>query len=118
MPSAGGFDRSISGRSTWCSDITPSILTNHEACALPEPATEAHWRGRAASHGVQAQPARRKSTSPMSNPYEMQDPRTQYPQPKFSHQPQSVPGIAGEMTPRPDHGEESYKGNGRLPNRK
>lgn len=54
----------------------------------------------------------------MSNLYEMQDPRTQYPQPKFEHQPQSVPGLGSEMTPKPDHGETSYKGNGRLPNRK
>jgi hypothetical protein len=29
-------------------------------------------------------------------------------------QQQSVPGSTGEMTPRPDHGEHSYKGSGRL----
>ncbi len=50
--------------------------------------------------------------------YTMQDPNKQYPQPKFSHQPQSVPGIEGEMTPKPDHGETTYVGSGRLPNRK
>ena len=50
--------------------------------------------------------------------YTMQDPTKQYPQPKFSHQPQPVPGIDAEMTPKPDHGETSYKGSGRLPNRK
>ena len=29
-------------------------------------------------------------------------------------QQQDVPGVLGEMTPRPDHGEESYRGSGRL----
>src|SRR3712207_4893128 len=29
-------------------------------------------------------------------------------------QQQSVPGTLGEMTPKPDHGEESYQGSGRL----
>src|SRR5215211_4218258 len=29
-------------------------------------------------------------------------------------QSQSVPGTLGEMTPKPDHGEESYRGSGRL----
>ena len=50
--------------------------------------------------------------------YTMQDPTKQYPQPKFPHQPQTAPGLEGEMTPKPDHGETSYKGSGRLPARK
>lgn len=50
--------------------------------------------------------------------YTLQDPRTQFPQPKFEHQPQPVPGSEQQMTPKPDHGETSYKGSGRLPNRK
>jgi NAD(P)-dependent dehydrogenase (short-subunit alcohol dehydrogenase family) len=54
----------------------------------------------------------------MANLYTLQDPIKQYPAPKFKRQPQSVPGLAGKMTPRPDHGETSYIGNGRLPNRK
>ena len=48
----------------------------------------------------------------------MQDPRKQYPQPPFPKQPQSAPGLAKEMDPKPDHGETSYKGYGRLQNRK
>lgn len=48
----------------------------------------------------------------------MQDPTKQYPQPKFEEQPQSAPGLAQEMNPKPDHGEESYKGFGRLKGRK
>ena len=47
-----------------------------------------------------------------------QDPRKQYPGPPFEKQPQASPGLASEMKPRPDHGEESYEGNGRLKARK
>ena len=50
--------------------------------------------------------------------YTMQDPTKQYPQPKFPHQPQSVPGLDSEMSPKADHGEQSYTGNARLPGRK
>lgn len=52
------------------------------------------------------------------DPYAMRDPRTQYPQPDFAKQPQSAPGLAQDMTPKPDHGETSYRGNGRLKDRK
>ncbi|MCQ8241775.1 SDR family oxidoreductase [Rhizosaccharibacter radicis] len=52
------------------------------------------------------------------NQYAMQDPLKQYPQPKFDEQPQGAPGLASRMDPKPDHGEESYKGFGRLAGRK
>ena len=48
----------------------------------------------------------------------MEDPTTKYPQPPFQKQTQPFPGLAGEMTPKPDHGETSYKGSGRLAGRK
>lgn len=48
----------------------------------------------------------------------MQDPRQQYPQPPFPPQRQEPPGLASRMTPRPDHGERSYVGSGRLKGRK
>lgn len=47
-----------------------------------------------------------------------QDPTTQYPQPPFSKQTQSEPGLASDMSPKPDHGEASYKGTGKLDGRK
>jgi NAD(P)-dependent dehydrogenase (short-subunit alcohol dehydrogenase family) len=53
-----------------------------------------------------------------NDPYAMRDPRTQYPQPDFSKQPQPAPGLAQEMDPKPDHGETSYRGHGRLKGRK
>ncbi len=52
------------------------------------------------------------------NQYDMQDPTKQYPQPEFDEQPQSAPGLSSEMSPKPDHGEQSYKGAGRLRGRK
>lgn len=48
----------------------------------------------------------------------MQDPREQYPKPPFPAQPQPAPGLAAEMNPKPDHGEESYRGSGRLKGRR
>lgn len=46
------------------------------------------------------------------------DPITRYPKPPFKKQSQPWPGPAGKMEPRPDHGETSYKGSGRLAGRK
>ena len=43
---------------------------------------------------------------------------TEYPRPPFPKQQQPWPGLTSRMTPRPDHGEESYKGTGRLTGRK
>jgi len=48
----------------------------------------------------------------------MQDPRSQYPKPPFKEQTQPWPGLARNMDPRPDHGETSYRGSGRLVDRK
>src|SRR5437764_13070778 len=41
-----------------------------------------------------------------------------YPRPPFAEQKQPVPGITNAMTPVPDHGENSYKGNNRLNGKK
>jgi NAD(P)-dependent dehydrogenase (short-subunit alcohol dehydrogenase family) len=54
----------------------------------------------------------------IENQFAMQDPTTQYPQPEFEKQPQSAPGLAKDMRPKPDHGETSYKGFGRLAGRR
>ena len=48
----------------------------------------------------------------------VQDPTTKYPKPPFREQTQPWPGLASRMDPRPDHGETSYKGSGRLLGRK
>ena len=46
------------------------------------------------------------------------DPRTKYPRPPFPEQTQAWPGLAGKMDPKPDHGETSYRGTGRLTGRR
>lgn len=53
-------------------------------------------------------------TSANVQPIELENPVTKYPQPPFDSQFQPWPGLASKMTPRPDHGEKSYKGSGRL----
>ena len=58
------------------------------------------------------------ATTTAKNQYEMQDPTKQYPKPEFDEQQQSPPGLAQKMRPKPDHGEETYKGFGRLEGRK
>jgi len=54
--------------------------------------------------------------SPTAQP--LQDPTTKYPRPPFPGQSQPWPGLASKMDPRPDHGEKSYRGSGRLAGRK
>ncbi|WP_398467823.1 SDR family oxidoreductase [Tardiphaga sp.] len=46
------------------------------------------------------------------------DPRNNYPKPPFKRQSQPWPGLAQDMDPRPDHGETSYRGSGRMAGRK
>jgi len=43
-----------------------------------------------------------------------QDPKTQGPQPPVTEQPQNPPGIEAQMDPKPDYGEDTYRGSGRL----
>jgi NAD(P)-dependent dehydrogenase (short-subunit alcohol dehydrogenase family) len=60
--------------------------------------------------GLRAESARADSSK--------HDPRSKYPKPPFPEQTQPWPGLAGEMNPKPDHGEISYRGSGRLAGRK
>ena len=48
----------------------------------------------------------------------LQDPRDKYPRPPYPQQSQPWPGLVSKMTPRPDHGETSYRGSGRLAGRR
>lgn len=61
------------------------------------------------------------AASPQHNTPEvagLEDPITKHPKPPFNPQVQPWPGLASKMDPRPDHGETSYKGSGRLAGRK
>src|ERR1700731_1371747 len=49
---------------------------------------------------------------------ELQNPADKYPKPPYKKQSQPWPGLASKMDPRPDHGETSYRGSGRLAGRK
>ncbi len=56
-----------------------------------------------------------KGTSEMSEDQtKQQDPVNQYPQPQFPEQQLEWPGLESQMDPRPDYGEETYRGSGRL----
>ncbi len=46
------------------------------------------------------------------------DPTTKFPRPPYKKQSQPWPGLASKMDPRPDHGETSYRGSGRLQGRR
>jgi len=55
----------------------------------------------------------------MSDQYTMQDPTSQYPTADESYrQQQDGPGVEQQMGPKPDAGESSYRGSGRLQGRK
>lgn len=62
-----------------------------------------------------AAPARAEA-EPTAAPLE--NPTTKYPRPPYAKQSQPWPGLASKMDPKPDHGETSYKGSGRLMGRK
>jgi NAD(P)-dependent dehydrogenase (short-subunit alcohol dehydrogenase family) len=64
--------------------------------------------------------AQQKEPQPSNSSSEptMDDPRTKYPKPPFKEQTQPWPGLASKMDPKPDHGETSYRGSGRLAGRK
>src|SRR5690554_6444306 len=47
-----------------------------------------------------------------------QHPQDKHPQPPYPDQKQSVPGTEDEMQPKADHGEDSYKGSGKLEGKK
>jgi NAD(P)-dependent dehydrogenase (short-subunit alcohol dehydrogenase family) len=55
---------------------------------------------------------------PAHPPREMQNPLAEFPRPPFPKQHQDPPGLACLMDPRPDHGERSYRGSGKLTGRK
>jgi len=48
----------------------------------------------------------------------VQDPSDQYPKPPFPKQDQQPPGTESDLEPKADHGEESYKGSGKLTGKK
>jgi hypothetical protein len=62
-------------------------------------------------------PSIARGNEPM-NEQQLQNPVDKYPKPPFKKQSQPWLGLASKMDPRPDHGETSYRGSGRLAGRK
>jgi NAD(P)-dependent dehydrogenase (short-subunit alcohol dehydrogenase family) len=74
--------------------------------------------GGAAAAGLAGAGASAAAAQGASGPAKIEDPVGKYPKPPFARQTQPWPGLARDMKPRPDHGETSYKGSGRLLGRK
>lgn len=53
-----------------------------------------------------------------NTPRSLENPQNAYPKPPFDYQTQPWPALAGKMHPRPDHGEQSYRGSNRLAGRR
>jgi hypothetical protein len=64
-----------------------------------------------------AAPALAKGNPEMAS-QELHNPSGEYPKPPYKKQSQPWPGLASKMDPRPDHGEQCYRGSGRLAGRK
>jgi NAD(P)-dependent dehydrogenase (short-subunit alcohol dehydrogenase family) len=60
----------------------------------------------------------RTSADSIPPPPPLADPQSLYVKPPFASQSQPWPGLASRMNPKPDHGEQSYRGRGRLTGRK
>jgi NAD(P)-dependent dehydrogenase (short-subunit alcohol dehydrogenase family) len=67
---------------------------------------------------VASAPALAGTSQPNEESPVLRDPKDKYPKPPFERQSQKWPGLASRMNPRPDHGESSYRGSGRLAGRK
>ena len=72
----------------------------------------------AAAPALMSANANAQPGSGAARPQGLVDPRDKYPKPPFASQQQDWPGLASKMNPRPDHGEKSYVGSGRLAGRK
>lgn len=69
--------------------------------------------------GTRPPPRRRKGTPLSQDQYGAQDPQSQFRSPEQQQSDQLAhPGVTGQMQDQPDHGEESYRGSGRLTGRR
>ena len=97
-------DDTMTSRRQFVSGVTAGL-----AAALATPTLAQQGTGAGSS---------RTGTSGQRTQSSKQDPTTQYRRPPFPPQRQDPPGLAGKMDPRPDHGETSYRGSGKLVGRK
>jgi NAD(P)-dependent dehydrogenase (short-subunit alcohol dehydrogenase family) len=85
-----------------------SATTPAQEDRLPAPKTSLIQIDGRGTRGVDDRLARLNEEAPM----------TDYLTPPYPEQQQAIPGRTGAMNPRPDHGETSYKGSGRLAGKK
>jgi NAD(P)-dependent dehydrogenase (short-subunit alcohol dehydrogenase family) len=71
-----------------------------------------------AAMGQEGQARQASATGGLEASVGLANPVDKYPKPPFAKQQQPWPGLAGKMNPKPDHGETSYKGSGRLAGRR
>jgi len=92
-------------------------MGDHETTVVSRRQAVAMGMGMAMTAATGAQTAAAPASNPPQEPA-LQNPRSKYPEPPFRKQTQPWPGLAGRMDPKPDHGETTYKGSGRLAGRK
>jgi hypothetical protein len=68
-------------------------------------------------HGLGIRGTRPALDERMTTTQRPQDPQTQHPEPPFPKQQQEPPGTEAGLVPLADHGEETYRGAGRLTDR-
>nr|WP_280637912.1 MULTISPECIES: SDR family oxidoreductase [unclassified Rhizobium] len=97
-------------------------MTKRDETSLPKLSRRAVVGGATAVVATVALASRQTNAAQPStaNPTEVKisNPTELYPKPPFKSQMQPWPGLASKMDPKPDHGETSYKGSGRLAGRK
>ena len=96
------------------STAQPLSITRRALAALGIGATTVATTTVATTTVAAAQPVQ----PPAPAPDPLQNPLDKYPKPPFAGQLQPWPGLASKMEPKPDHGETSYRGSGRLAGRK
>ncbi|MEJ5094456.1 SDR family oxidoreductase [Sphingomonas molluscorum] len=83
-----------------------------------EPSRRALLGGAALGLAATAAPGLAQGAGPGAAPAPLRDPRSKYTAGPFPEQRQPWPGLQSKMSPRPDCGETSYKGSGKLLGRK
>jgi NAD(P)-dependent dehydrogenase (short-subunit alcohol dehydrogenase family) len=106
-------DDAIASRRQFVGGVTAGL-----AAALTSPAFARQDGGPAATAASGSAPRDTAGPQKQLRQSSKQDPTTQYRRPPFPPQRQDPPGLAGKMDPRPDHGETSYRGSGKLVGRK
>jgi hypothetical protein len=90
------------------------IATSRREVLLGMTGLAGAWGASTLAGAAEERSASASSTVNPSHP----NPVTEFPRPPFPKQEQPWPGLQSKMTPRPDSGETSYKGSGRLTGRK